>query len=93
MLGGKCADRIHDTRQCRGLVVGQISEDRDERAIAIEELGIPSQRGTDLRGDQAFVIADGHPLGIAFKSPRGVGPHAVHQRAGLLNAGHLGQQP
>ncbi|MNR63050.1 hypothetical protein D3C85_1852350 [compost metagenome] len=51
MFLGKFANRFHHSRQRRCLVVGEIGEDRDERAIAIEELGIPCQCSIDLRCD------------------------------------------
>ncbi|MCY1281213.1 hypothetical protein D9M70_300200 [compost metagenome] len=93
VLFRELACHLHHGAQRGGLVVRKVGQNGDQRALAVEELGVPHQGIVDLRPDNPLVIADRVPLRTAFKAARGVGPHGVGQRGGALYAGHMGQLP
>ncbi|MCY1376286.1 hypothetical protein D9M69_637640 [compost metagenome] len=77
MLFGESTCHFHYARQGCGFVIGQVSQYWDQRALAVEELGVPHQRVVDLRPNHAFVVTDGVPLRATLKTARSVGTYRI----------------
>ncbi|MNQ79029.1 hypothetical protein D3C85_939590 [compost metagenome] len=93
MLGGKLTGHLDYAIKGLRLVVGQVSHDRRQRATGVQVLGVPGHRIANLRIDDALVIADGGPFGVALEHAGGITAHCVRQRGGALHAGDLRQLP